>query len=135
MRAMVVALAAAVALASAGNVFAKASTDTQPAPKVHKIDKSLKALHLTEKQTAEVKTIQDQAKKDLAKAKTKQEKAEIHKAAYDKIRTTVLTETQRKQFDELQAPKTKTVKADKTKPQVKPVSGKVQKVENKPTKA
>lgn len=136
MRAMVTAvLAVAVALAAAGNVFAKSSTDTQPAPKVHKVEKSLKSLHLTDKQNAEVKTILDQAKKDAGKAKDKEAKTQINKAAYDKIRTTVLTEQQRKQLDEQQAcPKAKAVKADKAKTPAKPVKAKIHKAEPKQTK-
>jgi hypothetical protein len=136
MRAMVtVVLAVAVALVVAGNVFAKSCTDTQPAPKAHKVEKSLKSLHLTDKQNAEVKTILDQAKKDAGKAKDKEAKAQINKAAYDKIRTTVLTEQQRKQLDEQAAPKAcKAGKADKAKTPAKAVKGKVHQVENKPTK-
>lgn len=133
MRAMVAAaLAAVVALASAGNAFAKTSSDTQPAPKVHKAEKMLKGLNLTDKQKVEVKEILAQAKKDIAKAKDKQAKAEIHKAAYEKIRTNVLTDAQRKQLDEQHKAKPAKVKA---KVAAKPAKASMHKVAQKPVKA
>ncbi len=60
-------------------------------------------LNLTADQKAQIKSIMQQAHKDAKEATSKADKARIHKLAWEKIRTSVLTADQRKKLAELQA--------------------------------
>jgi Spy/CpxP family protein refolding chaperone len=62
-----------------------------------------KKLGLTDDQKAQVKAIFEQAKKDAQAATDKADKAKIIKAAFEKVKTSVLTDDQRKKLAELQA--------------------------------
>lgn len=60
---------------------------------------ALRKLKLDEKQRASIEEITKAAKADATKATDPAEKEKIWKAAFNKIRATVLTEEQKKQFD------------------------------------
>ena len=60
-------------------------------------------LNLTADQKVQIKSIMQQAHKDAKEATSKADKARIHKLAWEKIRTSVLTADQRKKLAELQA--------------------------------
>ena len=62
-----------------------------------------KKLGLTDDQKAQVKAIMEQAHKDAKAATDKADKAKIMKAAFEKIKTSVLTDDQRKKLADLQA--------------------------------
>jgi Spy/CpxP family protein refolding chaperone len=60
-------------------------------------------LGLTDEQKAQIKTIMQQARKDAQAAPDKAAKVKVMQAAREKIRTTVLTEEQRKKAEEMRA--------------------------------
>jgi Spy/CpxP family protein refolding chaperone len=62
-----------------------------------------KKLGLTDDQKAQAKTILQQAHKDAQAATDKADKMKIMKAAFEKIKTSVLTDDQRKKLTDLQA--------------------------------
>lgn len=70
-------------------------------PKVSKIDRLSQKLNLTDQQKQQVQAILDKAKADAAAAPDPQAKREIHKAAWQDIRTNVLTEPQREQLAQM----------------------------------
>jgi hypothetical protein len=98
--------ALAVGLVCAGVVSAKTAVASQPSKKEAKWVKPHelygKLNGLRSEQKAQIKSILAQAKVDARKAQSNEEKANIWKAADEKIRTTVLTADQCKQLDELE---------------------------------
>jgi Spy/CpxP family protein refolding chaperone len=62
-----------------------------------------KKLGLTDDQKAQIKAIMQQAHKDAQAATDKADKAKIRQAAFEKIKTTVLTADQQKKLTELRA--------------------------------
>jgi hypothetical protein len=99
-------MALVVGLAFTSSAVAKAGAASQPARKQAKWANPQhlynKLTGLTDKQKADIKAIDKQAKLDAGKVQTKEEKQKIWKAADEKIRTTVLTADQCKQLEELE---------------------------------
>ena len=62
-----------------------------------------KKLGLTDDQKTQIKAIMEQARKDAKAATDKADKVKIMKAAFEKVRTPVLTGDQRKKLEELKA--------------------------------
>jgi Spy/CpxP family protein refolding chaperone len=90
-------LASTVALALAVVVSAAEPT-SQPTHRQLKGGNPYKGLDLTREQKAQIKEIRKQAKNDMARAVTVDDKASIRKAADEKIRQIVLTDKQREQL-------------------------------------
>lgn len=99
---LIAAIAAAFMFTLVGTAMAKDKAATsKPAAGLRGPAAIYSKLDLTDAQTAQVKDILDQAKKDQAAAADKKAKGEIMKAANEKIRTTVLTDEQRTKLDEM----------------------------------
>jgi Spy/CpxP family protein refolding chaperone len=62
-----------------------------------------KSLNLTDDQKTQVKAIMQQARTDAQNATDPQAKREIHKAAFQKVKDTVLTDAQRAQLEQMRA--------------------------------
>lgn len=110
----IIAVAVAVLLgfmASGVAQAAKHAPASQPAAGHGRMAGVLDKLNLTDDQKAQVKAIMTQAKADAKQATDKAAKKEIHKAAWEKVRTTVLTDAQRKQLEQMKADRK--AKADK----------------------
>jgi hypothetical protein len=69
----------------------------------HRLGNIAKDLDLTAQQKAEIKTILKAAHQEVKGAKGFLGKIKIYIAAYDKIKTTVLTDAQRAKFAEMKA--------------------------------
>jgi hypothetical protein len=99
-------MALVVGLAFTNSALAKAGAASQPARKQAKWANPQhlynKLTGLTDKQKADIKAIDKQAKLDAGKVQTKEEKQKTWKDADEKIRTTVLTADQCKQLEELE---------------------------------
>jgi Spy/CpxP family protein refolding chaperone len=63
---------------------------------------AVRNLNLTDEQKKQIRGIMDEAKAQADKAKTEQEKKEIHRQAFRKVHDTVLTQPQREQLKEMQ---------------------------------
>jgi Spy/CpxP family protein refolding chaperone len=89
----------------AGLTASKAMADStsQPAAKSHGDGGPFSKLDQTADQKAQVKAILEQAHKDAQAATDKADKAKIRQAAFEKIKTTVLTADQQKKLTELRA--------------------------------
>ena len=80
--------------------LAQAQATSQPAAKAHQgHDGPFASLNLTADQKTQIKAILEQAHKDAKAVTDKADKAKIRKAAFDKIKTTVLTPDQVKQLE------------------------------------
>jgi periplasmic protein CpxP/Spy len=91
--------AAMVAGLTAGKAMAAGDAD-KPAAGRHAGQGPFAKLNLTDDQKARIKEVLQQARKDAQAATDRAEKRKIVEAAREKIRTTVLTEDQRKQLGE-----------------------------------
>jgi hypothetical protein len=96
-KALLIVTALTVALALTG-VASAAEPTSQPAHKQVKGANPYKGLSLTKEQKTQIRTIRKQAKTDMAKAPTPEDKARIRQAADEKIRQSVLTDKQREQL-------------------------------------
>ena len=84
--------------------LAQAQATSQPAAKAHQgHDGPFAGLNLTADQKTQIKAILEQAHKDAKAVTDKADKAKIRKAAFDKIKTTVLTPDQVKKLAEIMA--------------------------------
>lgn len=103
-RILAVAITALTITTLAGSALAQSNgaPTSQPAHcPHHRMGKVLKNLNLTADQKAQVKAIFKQARADAAKAPDRQAKKQIHKDAWQKVRTQVLTDAQRQQLDQM----------------------------------
>src|SRR5664280_2191373 len=78
---------------------AMAQATSQPAAKAHAGAGPFSQLDLTADQKAQIKTILEQAHKDAQAATDKADKTKIRKAAFEKIKTSVLTGDQVKKLE------------------------------------
>ncbi len=104
MKIFAIAAAAAVLFVLAPLAFSADKPANAPAkdhPRAARMGKLGKELSLTDEQKAKVKEIMKQARAEAKNAADKAEKAKIMKAAFEKIKTDVLTEDQRAKLGEI----------------------------------
>jgi Spy/CpxP family protein refolding chaperone len=82
---------------------ALAQATSKPAAKAHAGAGPFSKLDLTADQKAQIKSILEQAKKDAQAATDRADKAKIRKAAFEKIKTSVLTADQVKKLEAMKA--------------------------------